>query len=365
MRLLYITNAINGSGGLERVLSIKTSYFVDNMEYEVDIITLNSLGASLFYSFSSKIKLHDINVSGNVFKYIFNYIKGICSTVNNTKPDVVLVCDDGLKGFFIPYLIPKSTPVIYERHVSKEIEIQHDYSFFKKKLIKVKWLLMDFLAKKFNAFVVLTEGNLKEWISLKNITVISNPLSFYPETPSNLENKKVIVVGKQSYQKGYDLLLEAWKLVIEKHPDWHLDIYGKKDYAMKLDELAIELSLMDTLAFHEPEKEIQQKYLESSIYVMSSRYEGFGMVLIEAMACGLPCVSFNCNYGPSDIITDGIDGYVVEKQDCDALASKIINLIEDGYLRKKMGLVARENVKRYLSIHILDQWDVLFKSLLK
>lgn len=365
MKLLYITNAIHGSGGLERVLSIKASYFVDNMGYEVDVITLNSLGESLFYPFSSKIKLHDISVSGNSFKYIYKYVKGIFAIVHKVKPDVVLVCDDGLKGFFIPLIIGKTKPIIYERHVSKEIEMHHDYSFFKKTIIKGKWFLMEFLSKKFNAFVVLTEGNKKEWTTLENIKVISNPLSFYPEESSSLENRKVIAVGKQSYQKGYDLLLKAWRLVVDKYPNWHLDIYGKKEVASDLENLAQKLNIDTTISFHNPEKDIQQKYLESSIYVMSSRYEGFGMVLIEAMACGVPCVSFNCNYGPSDIITDGIDGYVVEKQDCIALAAKIIALIKDENLRKEMGLKAKANVKRYLAINILKQWDDLFKNLLK
>jgi glycosyltransferase involved in cell wall biosynthesis len=365
MKLLYITNGINGSGGLERVLSIKVSYLVEKYNYDVTILSLNNNHKIPFYDFSTKIKMLSISVSGNLFNYIKSYKRGIQQIVSQVNPDIILVCDDGLKGFFIPSIIGKTKPIIYERHVSKEIEMHHSYSFFKIIIIKGKWFLMEFLAKRFNAFVVLTEGNKKEWTSLKNMKVISNPLSFYPEESNSLENRKVIAVGKQSYQKGYDLLLKAWKLVVDKYPNWHLDIYGKKEVASDLENLAQKLNIDTTISFHNPEKDIQQKYLESSIYVMSSRYEGFGMVLIEAMACGVPCVSFNCNYGPSDIITDGIDGYVVEKQDCIALAAKIITLIEDENLRKEMGLKAKANVKGYLAINILNQWDDLFKNLLK
>lgn len=362
MKLLYITNGINGSGGLERVLSIKASYLADKYGYQVSILCLNHGGLNPFYTFSDKIKIHSITVKGNPIQYLLAYKKGIQQVFKEVQPDVISVCDDGLKGFFIPLVIGKNKSIIYERHVSKEIEMHHDFSFFKKRSVKIKWFLMELLAKKFKAFVVLTEGNTKEWTSLKNIKVISNPLSFYPGKSSSLENRKVIAVGKQSYQKGYDLLLKAWELVIDKYPNWHLDIYGKKEVAMGLEQLAIKLNIDNKISFYNPEKNIEQKYLESSIYVMSSRYEGFGMVLIEAMACGLPCVSFDCNYGPSDIITDGVDGYVVGKENYEALANKIIRLIENEGLHKEMGMKAKENVKRYLPEHIMKQWDTLFKT---
>jgi glycosyltransferase involved in cell wall biosynthesis len=253
--------------------------------------------------------------------------------------------------------------MIYERHVSKEIEMRNDFSMLKKFAIKFKWFIMEKLAKKFNHFIVLTEGNKKEWPSLRNMMVIPNPLSFYPEKSSQLTNKKVIAVGKQSYQKGYDLLLPAWKLVVEKHPDWQLEIYGKKEPLLKLSDQADALNIGNNVFFFDPVQNIVEKYLESSIYVMSSRFEGFGMVLIEAMACGVPCVSFNCNYGPADIIQDGIDGFIIENGNIRLLAERINVLIEDTDLRKKIGLNAKENVKRYFPAKIINQWDDLFKDI--
>ena len=365
MKLLYITNAIHGSGGLERVLSIKASYLVENLGYEVEIVTLNSSKESLFYNFSPKIKISDVSVYGAPIVYLKRYIQELVAVVNKSNPDIIMVCDDGLKGFLLPIIFKKSRVVVYERHVSKLIEMHHDFSFIKKSVIKLKWLLMDTLAKNFNAFVVLTEGNRKEWSGLKNLKVISNPLSFYPEASSSLVNKKVISVGKHSYQKGYDLLLKSWALVNKKHPHWTLEIYGKRESAMGLEELAKDLNIESAISFNQPEQMIEQKYLESSIYVMSSRFEGFGMVLIEAMACGVPCVSFNCNYGPSDIITNNEDGYIVAEQNHIALAEKIIFLIEDQSLRQAMGSKAKENVKRYLPSIVLHEWDNLFKNLVR
>lgn len=365
MKLLYVTNGVHGSGGLERVLSIKASWLADRLGYEVTIMTLNSFGKPLFYDFNKKVRFYDVSVGGQPIQYIKEYVIGVREIIKKVQPDIICVCDDGLKGFFIPVIAATKCPVIYERHVSKEIETHHDHSFFRKCTIKVKWIIMELLAKNFTSFIVLTEGNKKEWTSLKNIKIIANPLSFYPKQSSTLDHKKVIAVGKQSYQKGYDLLLRAWQLVIKKHPSWHLDIYGKKEEGIGLEKLVLELDLKSTISFHDPEKEIEKKYLESSVYVMSSRYEGFGMVLIEAMACGLPCVSFDCNHGPSDIIANGRDGYLVEQQNYKLLAEKIIELIANDNLRKEMGARAKQNVIRYLPETILNEWDNLFKEIIK
>lgn len=361
MRLLYITNGIKGAGGLERVLAVKASYLADKLGYDVHIVALNHNDAQCFYEFSDKIKIHNVAIKGNPISYLKMYISGIKSCVKDIQPDVISVCDDGLKGFFLPLLI-KAKGIIYERHVSKIIELGPNPSFVKKIVTGFKFKLMTQLSKRFDRFVVLTNDNLTEWHG-KNVIVISNPLSFYPEQSSNLENKTVIAVGKQSFQKGFDRLLQSWVVVQEKHPDWHLEIYGKYDVSQKLDVLVSELNIANSVQFFEPEKNIQAKYLASSIYVLSSRFEGFGMVLTEAMACGVPCVSFDCPCGPSDIIKNNEDGFLVPNGEIESMAEKIIELIENESLRMQMGTKAKENVKRYLPEVICNQWDELFKTL--
>ena len=250
-------------------------------------------------------------------------------------------------------------------HVSKSIEMHEHFSYIKKKSIYVKWYLMSLLAKKFDTFVVLTNGNIEEWKDLKKLKVIPNPLSFYPVESSTLQNKKVIAVGKQGYQKGYDLLLQAWQKATINTQDWKLEIYGKTDPKEKLTELAIQLGISGKVVFFPPTQQIEEKYLEASIFVLSSRFEGFGMVLIEDMACGLPCVSFDCSHGPADIITHNQDGFLTENGNIENMANSIIQLMEDESLRIKMGVAAKQNVKRYLPEKIMPQWDDLFKSLLK
>jgi glycosyltransferase involved in cell wall biosynthesis len=189
-------------------------------------------------------------------------------------------------------------------------------------------------------------------------------LSFYSQEAAQLDAKKVIVVGSHSYNKGYDLLLSVWEKVFEQHPSWELTIYGRVDLNKTFIKLADNLRCKSSIYFRNPIHDIENKYLESSIFVLPSRTEGFGMVLIEAMACGLPCVSFDCPSGPRDIISHSEDGFLIENGNTTKMFEAIINLIEDVELREKMGANARNNVKRFYPNNIVQQWNDLFTDLL-
>ncbi|MGZ0017176.1 glycosyltransferase family 4 protein [Yeosuana sp. AK3] len=366
LKLLYITNGINGPGGLERVLSIKASYLVAQYHYNVHIITLNQPSTETFYEFNPKIVQHNITTSGSGITYFLSYLKALKKLINTINPNIVSVCDDGLKGLLLPVFIKFHGPKIYERHVSKNIEIRNDQSsILQKTLTYAKFKAMDFGGRLYTKFIVLTHGNKAEW-PLNNVLVIPNPLSFFPEPQqvSNLQNKTVLAVGKQSFQKGYDRLLKSWKQVYEKHPDWKLEIYGTINRSEGLEDLAKTLGISKSVRFFNPVKNIAEKYQQASLYVMSSRYEGFGMVLIEAMAYGLPCISFNCPFGPSDIIQDRHNGLLVSNGDTNALANAIQYLIKNNDTRSRMGSQARAGVTQYVPEKIVAQWDDLFKSLI-
>lgn len=351
MKLLYITNGITGVGGLERVLSIKASYFADRLGYEVHIVSLDERGKELFYEFSPRITFHTVETRGGRARYF----TGLRRLAGELKPDIISVCDDGLKGFFVPLWIGSHAKIIYERHVSKEMTTLGN----KPGLIqRLSFLLMNAGSRFFDRFVVLTSDNKVQWRG-KNVEVIPNPLPFYPNSVSALDQKRIIAVGKISIQKGYDRLWAAWRLIGNKYPDWKVDIYGSPSDGGRLQKLTDGTSM----SVHQPVAAIADEYLSSSIYALPSRFEGFGMVLIEAMACGVPCVAFDCPCGPRDIISNGEDGFLVENGNIERFAEKLSTLIDNHSLRRAMGRRARQNVLRYDMDIIGRQWDKLFGEL--
>jgi len=217
--------------------------------------------------------------------------------------------------------------------------------------------------KKIDTFVVLSHEDKLKWRELENITVIHNPLSFFSEKTSDCNAKQVIAVGRYVPQKGFDILINAWNIVSQKHPEWILRIYGD-GMRKELEEQIYSLRISNSCFLEHSVSNIADKYCESSIFVLSSRYEGFGMVITEAMACGVPAVSFACPCGPKDIIKNGIDGLLVENGNIQELADKICYLIEHEDVRKEMGKQARINVERFKIENIAMKWKELFDSLL-
>lgn len=353
MKLLYITNGINGIGGLERVLSIKASYFAEELKYDVHIIALNEPETSAFYKFSKQITVHRIMASGNVFSYLKSYIREINQVVMRIQPDIISVCDDGLKGLYVPLWIKKgNAALLYERHAS--MRLNHS---------KVQSLLMKLGGLMYDKVVVLTQYNLSEWLG-NNQIVIPNPISFLPQEKATLKEKRIICVGSISHNKGYDLLIEAWNKIALNCPGWKIDIFGRGDFS-KYQKMIDDYHLQDSIRFCGPTDQVQQEMLRSSFLVLPSRSEGFGMVLIEAMACGLPCVAFDCPCGPRDIILDGKNGLLVSPENTASLSESLKKIIQDPTLLEKMGIFAPQSVSKYEITSVAQYWQDLFMSLMK
>lgn len=359
MKLLYITNGITGSGGLEKVLSVKTNFLIEKYGYEVSIISLNEENLSTFYSFNKNITFYNIKINNGLVGKLKDYIEGLQRIVQDFQPDIISVCDDGLKGLFLPLLLKKNIIYIYERHASKEMNFKNPKS------IK-SWIisnLMNYGAGLYDKCIVLTDSNKKEW-KTNNITSIPNPLSFYPSQVAQEQNeKKIIMVGSHSYIKGLDRLLNIWAQVYMGNPRWSLEIYGKKDKDRTFIRLADNLNLTSSVKFFDPVNDIESKYLQASVFALASRSEGFGMVIIEAMACGLACIAYDCPSGPRDIITDGIDGFLIPNGDQKVFVEKLQLLMKDDNLRSRMGEMARKKALKYKPENILPKWNNLYKSL--
>jgi glycosyltransferase involved in cell wall biosynthesis len=359
MKILYIVPKINSEGGVARVLSTKVNYLVEKFGYEVHIITQNGGNKSLFYNFNSQIVLHDMILKGIKPLFFFQYVLAVNKLVFDLNPNIIVVCDNGLKAFTVPFFLKIRIPIFFECHGSKFIkETQNkDFLFF----TKLKLLFKVFSANKFSKFIALSNESLKEW-NVENGVVITNPLWLQPVRFADLKSKKVIVVARHSYEKGLDRLLIIWKKVVQKHPDWTIDIYGKYNDNYELKTLCDSLKINESVNFLEPTTNIKEKYLEASILVMTSRTEGFGMVLIEAMASGLPCVAYDCPCGPRSIIQNNENGFLVEDGNLAMFVDKMELLIEDEMYRIKIGKNAQKSVGNYNINFVMEQWKVLFES---
>jgi glycosyltransferase involved in cell wall biosynthesis len=194
--------------------------------------------------------------------------------------------------------------------------------------------------KKLDKLVVLTDRDRESWVELNNVVTIPDPLSLSPTTISLLTEKRVVTIARYSHEKGIDLLLKAWSIVEKQVSDWCLDIFGDGDrtsYEQLIDELKINSSRCQ---LHGRTNDVEKEYLNSSLFVLTSRFEGFGMVITEAMVCGLPVISFDCPWGPRSIIKDGEDGFLVGYLNTTEAAEKVVQLIESPELRICVGSVS-------------------------
>lgn len=376
MRVVYYLPSLYIAGGLERVITRKANYLADQLGYEVTILTSEQQGRETYYPLSPNVRHHDLGVVIDNPKHkslllkiltypvkYFQFKKRFSAFLIDTKPDITISTLRRECNFI--HTISDGSIKIGELHITR-----NSYSIHSNKIRKFskpihKYLNRRFVnkLKHFEKIILLTKEEQKLWPELNNTVVIHNYQVMECEIPSTLKHKRVIAVGRYTYQKGFDLLVEAWRLVAFKHPDWSLHVYGEGDRT-ELEQRIKELDLTKSFMANGKTDSIIEKYLESSIFVLSSRYEGFGMVLTEAMSCGVPPVSFACPSGPRDIITHGVDGLLVENGNIDKLAENICTLIENEDLRKVMGGNARESVKRFRKEVIMAEWKQLFEELM-
>lgn len=353
MKLLYLTNGICGGGGLERVLCTKTCYFIEEQQHEVAIIRLNEQGQTPFFAFHENIHFYDIqlNATNKLLRY-FLYMQGVKRVIQDYQPDIIFVCDDGVKGLFVPLWLKTKAKLVYERHASLG---------FNNTPVALQKIMRKAVAL-YDAFVVLTPSCKQDWGNQDNIQVIANPLTEVPTISSSLNTGRAICVGSLSYNKGYDLLIDALAQI--KDLNWQVDIYGRGEQKyLRQQAESVGVSL-NKLQFKGEIQQIQQEYLQADFLILPSRTEGFGMVLIEAMAYGMPCVAFDCPNGPRYIIQDQENGFLVQAADPNDLAKKIKNMLElSDRQRQKMGQAAKMTSQRYLVGAIANQWQQLFSQL--
>lgn len=373
MKIIYCIAGTCHSGGMERVLANKANYLTGH-GYEVVIVTTDQQGLPPFFPLAEQIRCIDlgINYEENNGKSFANKLlhyplkqyrhkKRLAAILEQEKPDVTIsmFCNDA--GFITR--INDGSKKVLEIHFSKFKRLQYNR--------KGLWRLADLWRSKqdektvrwFDKFVVLTEEDKGYWGNLPNITVIPNANTFATSQAAALENKKVIAIGRYTYQKGFERLIEAWNILSPGFPGWKLDIIGNGEERDKLQDLIHAYHLDGQVTLVSPTKSIDKVYLDASLLAMSSRYEGLPMVLLEAQAFGLPIVSFACKCGPKDIVTDGETGFLAAENDIKGLALQMAKVMENTQLRKQMGRKAKEASRRYAEDAVMAKWTALFDSL--
>ena len=378
LKIVYCTPALYMAGGVERVLTLKANYFAEHFGYDITIILTEGKGKPLFYPLSDKVQVINLDVNFeelwtcSFLKKVFAYLrkqrrfkKSLTRELMRIRPDITVSLLRREINFITG--IKDGSKKIGEMHINRANyrNFEANDSNIIKALFAKYWMrsLVSKL-KRLDSFVVLTEEDKSAWPELNNICVIPDPLSFIPTQTSSLTETRVIAVGRYVYQKGFDLLLQAWAKIEKQFPDWELAIYGDGDrdpYERQLKELDIDISRCQ---LNGPTADIQNEYVNSSIFAFSSRFEGFGMVLVEAMSCGLPVVSFACPCGPKDIVRDGEDGILVDNGNVEALAESLSCLMCNESLRKLMAIAGANNVRRFKMERIAERWKSLFDELI-
>lgn len=361
MRILYLIPGTYRAAGMERVLAEKANWLAAH-GYEILIVTSEQQGRPPAFPFDSSIRFEDLAIgyednNGSSFAdKILHYPakqrkhrKSLESLLEREKADIV-VSMFGNEAGFLPKIKDGSRKVL-EIHFSRFKRLQYGR--------KGLWALADKwrsrqdarTASRYDRFVVLTQEDKSYWGNLGNIRVIPNPRTFTLPEPASLQSHTVLAVGRYTHQKGFDLLLKAWKSIDTQ--GWTLRIAGSGDSMEDLPSNVVT----------GPSANMIEEYRNAAFLVLSSRYEGLPMVLLEAQAAGLPIVAFACKCGPRDVITNGEDGLLIPEGDIAGLAAGMKRLIDDEALRKKMGAAAFRHSDRFDKERIMALWENLFHEL--
>lgn len=275
------------------------------------------------------------------------------------SPDVVICSQKQLMHDV--YKVCDNIPLVFECH-SACLSAKFENFRFWQKLLNTKY---NRDAGKADVVVALTNGDASEWRKFAHRVEVIPNMVYLNDTGrySSCQSKKAIFVGRYSTQKDIGSLIRIWQLVYQRHPEWELHLYG--GYGNQPDKWQEIIPQTNANIFaHEATSQINEKYLESSMLLLTSVHEPFGLVLAEAMSCGLPVIAFDCPYGLADIISDGIDVFLIINRNVEEYANKVCLLIENEELRVRMGREEIASSQRYKTDVIMPLWNSLFERLL-
>lgn len=347
MKIILFVDKLYGGGG-ERVASILLNHLCK--EHNVSAIVFNDKLPT--YPLNPQIHINKISIVGKRrFMHPIERIVKIRKAIKENKPDLVISFMVGLNMYVLFTNLFTRKKLI----LSEQTSIQT-----KQKLSRI--ITRHILYRLASKVVFVSESDCKYAIWLKNRTFIYNPLSCSSYS-NNLERENTIVAissQRRWHVKGFDMLIDAWRKIALSHPNWNLQFIGATD-GTHICEMVKAYGLEDRVDFLGWSDEIDKTLQTKSIFVLSSRREGFPCCLLEAMSQGCACVAFDCKTGPNEIITDGENGLLARNCDVNDLAAKLELLIENESLRQQLALAATESVRRFEKGKVMQQWDELIQ----
>lgn len=379
MKVVYVIDSLASKGGAERILSEKMNYLAEHFGYDVTVITCYQSFANNPNTYYLSPEVRQVNLDIPYFsQYRVKYPKRLfikwslhkrlrkelTQAVEAIDPDILV----GLSYFNADMVsgIGCRAAKIVEAHESRLFTLQLEgksQSAVKRLFTRLyEWWYFKRVEHRAHTVVCLTKGDAKLWYKARQVQVIPNFSAMPIYGMSQCNAKRVIAVGRLEWQKGYDMLLKAWAEVEKRHPDWELNIFGSGRLEQQLKKQIADLTLRSAKLVPFTSN-ISEEYSRSSIFVLSSHFEGFSLVMIEALRHALPIVAFNCPFGPDEVIEDGNGGFLVPVGDIQALADKICLLIEDKELRLQLSAAAVERAELFDVDKIMLRWKQLFEDL--
>lgn len=358
MNIVYIVEDYSENGGVERIVSMKANLMATQLHHQVTLISLYEDKRPCQYSLEDDISLKLLHVpfackSKNPLLRLYSRVKTLLlaahrlnKVIEQIQPDVIFFTT--IMGALLLPVCHTSAKKIFESHSARLFTPFHRLFYWTE--------------KKADMIICLTEEDAHEYKHAKEVRVIPNFINLPQVKVENYSCKKAIAVGRLESVKGFDRLIKCWKVIAERYPEWHLDIYGDGTQRKDLLNLIEDLHLTHQVRLCGRHENMQEMYPHYSLHVMSSHYEGQGIAMVEAQACGLPSVSFNFKYGAKDIIKNQYNGILVEQDDEKAFIQAIEFLITHQNLRKEYGEKAISESKRYAKEAIFCQWKSLLDA---
>ncbi len=375
MKIVYILETLAVVGGSEKIISEKAGYIAEHFGYDVSIISCTQKdGQDNAFPLSTKVR--QINLAVPYYKqYRYKYPQRLWvkyktkqllrnemqRIINELNPDIII----GTLKFEATKICELNSPAkrIIECHEARPFamsDLEHQRSFLSHIYMQYyqRNRYFKIIEKKADLVVTLTEGDKALWSKAHKVEVIPN-FSTMSSTRHIDNQKRIIAVGRLSAEKGYDRLIAVWKQVALKHPDWRLDIFGDGRLRDSLQEL-IDKSDSSHIVLHPTTNKISQEYASSEIYVITSLYEGFSLSIVEAMIHGLPCIAFDCPFGPRSLIDDNKNGFLIEDGNIQQFAEKLCYLIEHPEVRDAFSAAAISKASNFSIDTIMARWKSIF-----